>query len=444
MPVPAYDAPAVDAYWMQGRDTGIFRLGPSRAPWKQVDGCCIATQTIAGSAKVQDAWTREWKALQRHRVFNASAEYNVCPVVVENLTVQDNNLAVNDKWLTTGPAGERLLGTTGRMAKRERGKPAAVEERNEFFKQASACMADLPEWTGDLSGLDFVIEARNLNNYYHFVRETFAVLSLVAELDGFTGRIVIVAQDVAVPAFVDAHIAAIFPELRDRIVIEQAPATFKRAIIAHYSDTSYFHDPANRIDGLIPEHQDLSRGIVGTNLTKILILNAYPRTLRKLRERAHAKIEHLTFDHFPRRVWISRRPVPGHDRSIKNEAEILQRLEPFGFKQMYFEDLAPLAQIGLMRDAEIMVSFHGAGFTNMMYAGGQASIIELGTLQTGRQRLDDFAGFAHVSQADYTVAVSDFSGDVGDTIPPMRGHGIYPVGMSDHATDALIAHIEKM
>lgn len=442
-PLP-YDAPPIDAYWMQGRDSGMYRLGPSGPPTKVVQGGCITTETIAASQKVQQIWPRDWKRLHRHRVFNSPIEQDVRPVVVENLTVQDAHLAINDKWLITGPAGSRLLGESGRAGKRERGKPEAVQELNTYFTQASKCMTDLPLWDADLADLDFVIEARNLKNYFHFVRDTFAVLPLVAELENFNGRIIIVAQDVTVPAFVTAHINAFFPELSARIIVEQAPMTFKRAIIAHYSDTSYFHDPAHKIDDLIPNHQDLSRGIVGTNLTKILNLNSYTRTLRKLRETAHARIADLSFDHLPRRFWVGRRATPGHDRSIKNEAEIIKKLAEFGFETVYFEDLSPFEQVGLMLNADIMISYHGAGFTNMLYAGGQTSVIELGTLQTANMRLDDFAAFAHVSQADYTVAVADYPEEFGDTIPPNRGHGIYPVGMSDHATRELIAYVKAM
>ena len=442
--LPPYDAPLIESCWMPSRDAGIHRLGPMPAPWSKVRGGTIKSITLSAKPRINRLWSREWAALQRDKQFTSPVETDVRPVVVENLTVSDTHLAVNGKWLVTGPAGARLLGTTGRAVKKARGQDATLEELNTFFAQASQQPSELPLWEGDITGLDFVIEARNLKNYFHFVRETFSVFSLIADLDGFTGRIIIVAQDRDVPAFVLAHIAAIFPELRDKVDVVQAPATFERAIIAHYSDTSYFYQPEDKIEGLIPENQALAKGEIGTNLIKLIILNSYSRSLRKLREAAHKRIEAQWFDHLPERFWVSRRTTPGHDRTIENEDEIIALLEPYGFKKVYFEDYAPLTQVGLLRDADIMISYHGAGFTNMLYAGPQARIIELGTLQTARLRMDDFTGFANASQADYTVAVADFPDEFGNDIPPMRGAGIYPVRMSDAAIADLIALVKTL
>ena len=438
-----YDAAALDAFWMPGRDSGIYRLGPATPPWTKSPCGTVASCTITNSPRITRLWNRGWDELLRDRWFTSPVETAVGPAVVENLAVRDSHLSVNGKWLTTGPAGARLLGAVGQAAKRARGKPAAVEELNAFFSEASKNTQDLPLWDADISGLDFVIEARNLKNYFHFVRETFAILSLIDELKNFTGRIVIVAKDRDVPAFVQAHIAAIFPELEDRIVVEQAPARFKRALIAHYSDTSYVHDRGNWIDGLIPAHQDLSDGQVDTNLARIIYLNSFQRSLRTLREAAFKRIEGMSFDYLPKRFWVSRRAGQGNDRTIENEGQILRQLAPLGFRQILFEDLSPLEQVGIMRDADMMVSYHGAGFTNMLYAGSQARIIELGTLQTARQRLDDFAAFVHVSRADYTVAVADFPEEFGTSIPPMRGHGIYSVRMSEAAIANLVGLIQS-
>ncbi len=439
-----YDTPALDAYWMPSRDGGIHRLGPMPAPWATVRGGTIKTTTLSDKQRISRLWSREWKALKSDKQFTSAVETDVRPAVVENLTVSDTHLAVNGKWLVTGPAGARLLGATGRAAKKARGKDATLTELNAFFTQASQQPSELPLWEGDIKGLDFVIEARNLKNYFHFVRETFSVFALIADLKGFTGRIIIVAKDRDIPTFVLSHIAAIFPELRDKVDVHQAPATFERAIIAHYNDTSYFYQPDAKIDGLIPANQSLAKGEIGTNLVKLVILNSYPRSLRKLREVAHKRIEDQRFEHLPDRFWVSRRSTPGHDRTIENEDEIIALLEPYGFKKIYFEDYAPLTQVGLMRDADIMISYHGAGFTNMLYAGTQTRIIELGTLQTARLRMDDFTGFANASQSDYTVAVADFPDEFGNDIPPMRGAGIYPVRMSDAAVEKLIALVKTL
>jgi capsular polysaccharide biosynthesis protein len=94
-----------------------------------------------------------------------------------------------------------------------------------------------------------------------------------------------------------------------------------------------------------------------------------------------------------------------------------------------------------MNDALTMASFHGAGFTNLMYAAPDARVVELGTLQSGMLRLGDFAGLAHASGADYSVAIADYEYDGNRVIPPMRGHGLYPVRITDQGVDRLVEHI---
>jgi hypothetical protein len=83
----------------------------------------------------------------------------------------------------------RLLTGLGVRGKRARGKRKAVEELNTFFSEASDCMT-CPLVGRRLSDLDFVLETRNLKNYFHFVRDTFAVCLAIGGLKNFNGRIV--------------------------------------------------------------------------------------------------------------------------------------------------------------------------------------------------------------------------------------------------------------
>lgn len=54
-----------------------------------------------------------------------------------------------------------------------------------------------------------------------------------------------------------------------------------------------------------------------------------------------------------------------------------------------------------MVQAEMMVSCHGVGFTNMRFASPETCVIDMGTLQTGQFRWADFWPHAHASQCRY-------------------------------------------
>jgi capsular polysaccharide biosynthesis protein len=76
-----------------------------------------------------------------------------------------------------------------------------------------------------------------------------------------------------------------------------------------------------------------------------------------------------------RRLYISREKAPM--RRILNEDEVFALLESHGFERIFCEDLSFQEQIELFGEAEIIVSPHGAGLTNMIFAPPGTKIIEL-------------------------------------------------------------------
>ena len=442
--LPPYDTDPVEAFWMPGRDTGLYLLADPQPLWRPIEGGKPHHIAISEHQRINNRWLDDRQRQAETRLFNSPVEYNTVPVVVENLQIVDNHQAVNGRWLICGPAGERVMGAAFRHWKREKDPEIWVERFSEYFNQSRERSVGPDLWNGTVDGLDFVIEARNLKNYFHFTRETFSTLALIQDIPDFTGRIKIVCDKTDAPSFVWAFINALFPELKDRVEIIKGPQFFERAITVWYGDFPYFQSRDQKLSDVIGETNELDGTRFGSNMNKILYCNGHSRALRKLRQRALQAIDGQSFDHLPRRFWLGRRSAPGRDRSLKNEAEIIARLEARGFGRVFFEDLSPLAQIGVMNHSEMMISYHGAGFTNMMYAAPETHVIELGTLQSGLLRWGDFIGFAHVSGAAYTVAVADYQHDGGKIIPPMRGHGLYPVRITDTGIDAIMAYIDGL
>jgi hypothetical protein len=116
-------------------------------------------------------------------------------------------------------------------------------------------------------------------------------------------------------------------------------------------------------------------------------------------------------------------------------------LRLFGFDYVVFENLSPLDQIAIMANAEMMVSYHGAGFTNMLFAGPQTYVLELGTLQTAIYRWGDFTSLAHASGCRYISFFADFNKGDPLSSPSFDLDGIVPVALSDHGIAEVMTFI---
>lgn len=69
------------------------------------------------------------------------------------------------------------------------------------------------------------------------------------------------------------------------------------------------------------------------------------------------------------RIFVARREGSrGRLRVIENEAELWHALKDLGFEKVHLEDLSFDDQIALFYDASIVVSPHGAGLSNMIFA----------------------------------------------------------------------------
>ena len=95
-------------------------------------------------------------------------------------------------------------------------------------------------------------------------------------------------------------------------------------------------------------------------------MNAVSSALIALRRRALRAVAGGNYDHLPQRFFVGRDERQSRARHMEGEDLLFEHLQLFDFEYVVFESLAPLEQIALMARAEMMVSYHGAGFTNML------------------------------------------------------------------------------
>jgi hypothetical protein len=96
----------------------------------------------------------------------------------------------------------------------------------------------------------------------------------------------------------------------------------------------------------------------------------------------------------PRRFVVSRSKT--RSRHIRNEADLLARLQPLGFRAVYLEDLSLLEQITLFAQAEAVVASTGAGLTNLVHARPGTPVAILMPEECPDLVCQEIAAFAHL------------------------------------------------
>jgi capsular polysaccharide biosynthesis protein len=96
-----------------------------------------------------------------------------------------------------------------------------------------------------------------------------------------------------------------------------------------------------------------------------------------LREKflAKGKIEKVTGS--TKRIYISREDAA--HRKVANEDEVFSVLKKYGFKKVKLSTLSFVEKIQLFHSAEVILSPHGAGLTNLVFCNPGTKVIELFT-----------------------------------------------------------------
>lgn len=385
------------------------------------------------------------RQVKRHRVFAQVAEVNVVPVVLHQAEFRKSFALANGKCLLNGAAGARLLNRYGW----EQAGTDTDAALGAFFAacQAENHAAALPEMVLP-KGVGFAVECRNTFNYFHFLTETLPQLCVLDGLE-FQGHVFLHFPNHPdkTRAFVQSFIEALFPELAGRVVLQRAPKAYDRVLSALSLQWTYFQMPPSQIKSLDPlAPSDLAwKGHGASRTTRaMLAMNSVESSLLALRARALKAVAGRDFSHLPKRVYIARAPGQARTRQMQGEAALVDMLGAFGFVSVMFEDLSPLEQIALMAQAEIVVSAHGAGFANMLFANPSATLIEIGTLQTAQIRWGDFWPLAHASGCRYVSFIADHHSASPFDVPDFNASGIVPAHLSDRGLGRVMAYVAAL
>ncbi len=414
--------------------------------WRPIPRCQISGFAASAHDEINEKIDNYLANSECNKLFQSAIEFNSFPVVLENAWFNKSFVSVEDKCLISGAAGTRLLNRY--CWENGENNPQAELSLVDYFLSCQDQAADkaLPVARHPLpQDTPFAIECRNTFNYYHFVTESLSQLCLVGET-GLTGPIYLHFPNKAEKTrpFARNFISALFPELAGRVIFQRAPVHYNRVVTPYNFANSFYQMPACEVglmDLYAPSKVDW-KGRLATRASQgVLTMNSVDSSLLKLRARALRAIEGQDFSHLPRRFWVGRDSDQSRPRLMKGEAEILEMLAMFGFESVAFERLTPLEQVAIMANAEMMVSYHGACFTNMLFAGPKAYVVELGTLQTAMFRWGDIWRLANAAQCRYIAFFADFNADDPLREPAFAQDGQVPVHLSPAGLAQVMAFV---
>lgn len=437
---------AEDFFLRPGIDAGLASCETITHHWRPTDRAKICGFAVS---KFDDHNRRVNDIIDGYtdrRAFTSAIEFNTVPVVADQLKVVKNLMLVSGRGFMSGAGGSRLrnqfIWNHGPNGYENEAEMVASFEAAQSAKTNSG----LPDFDGDISQLPFVIEARNLKNYFHFLTETLPRLEIAEDID-HRGPIVITYPEQAVGGFVMTFITALYPDIADQVILQPAPYAVDRALTTFTFDHYYFQASPSLMPS-VDDHAPRSwvwqgrRATRGTFLT--LELNRIHDIQRRLRRRALAAVAGMETDHLPRRFWVERSGDTARDRALKNEKKLVEQLRLIGFEVIRFEDYSPLEQIALMANCEVMASHHGAGYANMMFAAHDAHVIEISTPQVAAARWSDFIPLAHVAGCHYVSFFADHDWATPEKEPKYDSDGLVPVAVHDASIKTIARYVRGL
>jgi len=428
-------------------EEGVKLLLEPEFVWRPIPSGRIEGFPLSAHNEINTKIKKVLTTTRRTRVFPKAIEYNSLPIVVDQAAFRRSQVLGHGKVVLAGASGQRALN----QHRIEHSETDVEGDLNAYF---AACRVEnagreLPLFGGFLErDLHFAVPCRNTFNYFHFITEALSQLTLLDGLD-FKGNIYFhyPNSEDKHRGFTNEFVDALFPEFAGRVIFKRVPKDYDRVVTGFDLLGAIEQAPDAMFDGL---DRHLSKDAVEKGgasnplLKPVLAMNGVPSAVLALRERALKAIEGQDFSHLPKRFYVGRTNYHSRPRSMAGEDMLFEHLQMFDFEYVMFETLNPLEQIAIMAQAEIVVSCHGAGFTNMLFANPDAYVIELGTLQTLQSRWGDFWPLAHASQCKYISFFCDFKAQNPTLEPDFDIDGIVPVAMSDAAVAHIMAFVVSL
>jgi hypothetical protein len=424
------------------REDGLKLLEHPAFYWREMPRTVIDGFAVSDHPQINAQIRAHVATVKRHRRFKTPIEINTAPAVLERASFRKSHVMVGEKLVLSGASTTRLFNSfRGDTPEAQIEGDRMLTEYLTRCRTLNAGKRIAIENTFIEPDLDFAIECRNTFNYYHFITEALSQLCVLDDV-GFQGDIFFhfPNQEDKQGSFAKQFVEALFPEYTGRIFFERAPKYYD-IVLTSFDFTGAMGQVPEAVLEKLARIAPSGSALNSIEFLPVLAMNAVGTGLRALRARALQAIEKHDFSHLPKRFFVGRGQTQSRARPLAGQDLLLEHLLHFGFEYVVFEDLSPLEQVALMARAEIMVSYHGAGFANMLFAASGAYVIELGTLQTAQFRWADFWPVAQASGCRYLSFFADFNSDNPQSIPQFATDGIAPTAVSAKAVAQIMSFI---
>ncbi|MGJ8546124.1 MAG: glycosyltransferase 61 family protein [Sulfitobacter sp.] len=411
--------------------------------WRAVDPAIICGFPASADDEMNQRISGFVAATQKNRQFTKAIEFDTVPALLSHAQFRKSYVLAEEKLLLNGSSGNRLLNQYCRDDADRAEDPE--QELHRYFEEcrrqnaAAAFAFAEPE---EIAGMDFAVECRNTFNYFHFLTESLCQLCVLDQFD-FQGTVYFhfPNSEDKQRDFAIGFVEALFPELAGRVVFERAPKDYDKVLTAYDLIGCHFQFPQPETGGIAEYFPEGGKPLVGALGRNTLTMNSFRSSLASLRQRALKAVEGLDMSHLPRRFFVGRDDRHARDRQMDGFEGLYDHLDLFGFQFVVFESMSPLEQIALMVNAEMMISCHGAGFANMLFANHDTWVVELGTYQTATSRWADFWPLAHVAGCRYVSFFADHKQDDPLREPIFAADGIVPVSLSEAGLARVMAFV---
>ncbi|KAJ04014.1 hypothetical protein PM02_06155 [Sulfitobacter mediterraneus] len=427
-------------------DPGFFLLNHPEFIWRPRERAVIEGFAVSAHEQVNKKIRSFLAVTKRQKTFTKAIEYNAAPVYLEQASFRKSHIMVHDRMLLNGASGVRLINRF--HWENEEADENSVDQVQTYL---AACQKEnkdreLPSASPKLeTDTDVAIECRNTFNFYHFITESLSQLTVLDGLN-FSGNVYFhfPNQEEKQRPFAQAFVDALFPELAGRVFFERTPKEYDNVISTYEFLGGHYQAPRESISGIedyAPKPFADGNGLSNVSGQAVLSMNCVSSPLIALRNRGLAAVEGQDFSHLPKRFFVGRDDRQSRARHMEGEDLLFDHLRLFDFEYVVFENLSPLEQVAIMAQAEVMISYHGAGFTNMLFANPDAYVIELGTLQTAQFRWGDFWPLANAAQCRYISFFADHNMENPLLEPSFKQDGIVPVRLGEAATAGIMAFV---
>lgn len=445
----SFEGELKDKIFIPFKDTGLKLVGPLDFTWKKFPRPLISGSSCSDYPSMHEKISKFFNQSPKQKEFSSSVMFNSQLAVYENVSFKKSFVQIGGKYLLNGPSGLRFQTAYVYQTANRNERKTREENLVEFFHdQQYKNQKITPESVDPASvrDMDFAIECRNTHNYYHYVTEAMSQLAILDTTE-HTGKIFIhsVDADRKRNKFARAFVDAVFPHLSERLEFQATPKHYDAVLSTFNFDQSYYiyGDAAiPSVDELVPSQSTMWKGKTATlssqNLLKQNVTNTGHVALRKA---ALNQLEGKDFSYLPKRIFVTRDAGQGRTRNICGGDELFEGLKDFGFVQVAFEKLSPIEQVAIMANAEIMISGHGAGFANMMFADPNTCAIEIGTWQTAVFRWLDFWLHATISECSYRYFAADHDTEDPEIEPSFDIDSIVPAQISENGINAILNYV---